>query len=108
MDDGPTIPRDLDLTDRSVPTCPLSVTVPWPIDERLKRLVDVVAADKLGPTSKKELAAALIQNAEPSAVWLFDKVMQYRHAQVGNAAFWLPDEQDPITFEPRKPGRPAG
>lgn len=105
MTPGPKIARDLDLTDTSVPTCPLSISVPWPVDERLQRLVEVVAADKLGPTSKKELAAALIQAAEPSSIWLFDKVMQYRHAKVGDAAFWLPGEEDPVTFEERKPGR---
>jgi hypothetical protein len=105
MTSGPKIPRSLDLTDASVPTCPLNVDVPWPIDERLRRLVDLVADEKLGPTSKKELAAALIQAADETGLQLWDKVVRYRETTVGDAAFWLPEDEDLITFEGRKPGR---
>lgn len=107
MDSGPTIPRALDLTDSSVPSCPLSVDVPFPVDQRLMRLVDLVTADKLGPTSKRELAAALIQTAEQSGLELWSRVLSYRRATVGDAAFWLPEDLDPITFEARKQGRRA-
>jgi hypothetical protein len=105
MANGPRIERDLELTDASVPTCPLSVGVPWPVDQRLLHLVDLVDADKLGPTSKLELAAALIQTAEADGLWLWDKVLRYRRATVGDAAFWIPGDEDPITFDARKPGR---
>lgn len=108
MDSGPTIPRELDLTDKTVPTCPMSFDVPWPIDQRLTRLVDLVTADKLGPTSKRELAAALVQTAEESGLQLWDRVLTYRRASVGDAAFWLPEDLDPIAFEGRRPGRRAG
>jgi hypothetical protein len=107
MAQGPTIARQLDLTDSSVPTCSLSVTVPWPVDQRLIKLVELVATTKLGPTSKRELAAALIQTADTSALQLWDKVLTYRRATVGDAAFWLPDVDDSVTFEPRMPGRPS-
>jgi len=107
MSQGPTIARHLDLRDSSVPDCSLNVKVPWPVDQRLIKLVDLVAADKLGPTTKRELAAALIQAADESGLQLWDKVLSYRHATVGDAAFWLPDADDPLTFAPRVPGRPS-
>jgi hypothetical protein len=109
MTSGPTIARTLELTDRSVTGCKLNVDVPWPVDQRLIRLVDLVAAEKLGPTSKRELAAALIQTAEPEGLWLWDRVLRYRNATVGDAAFWVPNHEDPITFDNRKLGRrPVG
>lgn len=102
---GPSLPRDLDLVDPAVPTCSLTIDLPWPVDERLARLVDRVAADKLGPTSKRELAAALIQTAPDSGLALWDNVLRYRQSTVGEAAFWLPADEDPLTFGERKPGR---
>jgi hypothetical protein len=105
MQSGPSILRALDLTDKSVPSCLLNVEVPWPVDQRLTQLVDLVAAEKLGPTTKRELAAALIQTAEESGLQLWDRVMTYRRAKVGDAAFWLPADLDPLTFEARKQGR---
>lgn len=105
MADGPSIDRNLDLTDPNVPTCALTLTVRWPVDERLGQLAELVNTEKLGPTTKVELASALIQTAEPNPLWLFDKVMHYRRATVGDAAFWIPDEVDPVPFEARKPGR---
>jgi hypothetical protein len=108
MNPGPTLARDLGLTDRTVPGCPLNVEVPWPVDERLGRLVDLIASDKLGPTSKRELAAALIQTADESGLQLWDKVVTYRRSTVGDAAFWLPRDQDPLTFESRRQGRRPG
>lgn len=107
MSNGPAIARQLGLTDSSVPTCALNVAVPWPIDQRLIKLVELVATEKLGPTSKRELAAALIQAADESGLQLWDKVMRYRHATVGEAAFWLPEAGDPIEFAARIPGRPS-
>jgi len=53
-------PRILELTHGSAPTCELNIRLPRVIDERLARLVDLVAAEKVGPTNKRELAAALI------------------------------------------------
>jgi hypothetical protein len=109
MATGPTIARVLKLRNASVPRCPLSVDVPWPVDERLLRLVELVDEDGLGPTSKRELAAALIQTTEPSGLWVWDKVLRFREATVGEAAFWIPGDEDPITFDGRKPGRrPVG
>jgi hypothetical protein len=108
MTSGPTIPRALGLTDRSVPTCPLNIDVPWPVDQRLIQLVDLVAAEKLGPTSKRELAAALIQSADESGLQLWDRVVTYRRATVGDAAFWLPESSETLTFEGRKQGRRPG
>jgi hypothetical protein len=105
MTSGPSLDRALNLTDRSVPGCLLNVDVPWPVDQRLIRLVDLVAAEKLGPTSKRELAAALIQTAEPEGLWLWDRVLRYRNGTVGEAAFWVPGDEDPITFDARKLGR---
>ena len=105
---GPTIGRDLKLRDPSVPTAPLSITVPYPVDERLLRLVDLVNEDDdFGSTSKLQLGAALIQAAEANPLWLWDKVVRYQRATVGEAAFWVPEGVDPITFEERKPGRRA-
>lgn len=108
MDPGPSISRTLDLTDTSVPACPLNVPVPWPIDQRLGRLARLVAEDKLGPTSKRELVAALIQTAEQSGLQLWDRILRYRRATVGDAAFWVPEDLDPITFDARARGRPPG
>jgi hypothetical protein len=108
MASGPSLLRSLHLTDRSVPVCPLNVQVPWPVDERLGRLVDLVTAEQLGPTSKKELAAALVMTAEESGLELWDRVLRYRRATVGDAAFWLPSDHDPIEFEERKRGRRPG
>jgi hypothetical protein len=102
---GPTLSRALDLTGPDVPKCSLNVQVPWPIDERLTRLVDLVAAEKLGPTSKWELAAALIQTAPEDGLALWDKALALRRATVGQATFWLPDDVDPVTFTERKRGR---
>jgi hypothetical protein len=102
---GPTLLRELELLDKTVPTCPLNVDVPWPVDQRLIQLVDLVSADKLGPTSKRELAAALIQTAPESGLELWDRVLTYRRCTVGKAAFWLPDDSETITFDARKPGR---
>jgi hypothetical protein len=82
--------------------------VPWPTDERLRRLVELVEADDdFGDTSKPELVSALIQAAEPDAVWLWDRILRFKRATVGQAAFWVPDDEDPITFDPRPPGRRA-
>lgn len=108
MDDGPTIQRSLDLTDVSVPAAQLNVPLPWPIDERLNRLVGLIAMDKLGPTTKRELTAALIQTAEPTALQLWERVLRYRRATVGDAAFWVPEAVDPIVFDARQRGRPRG
>ena len=105
---GPTLVRSLDLTDKSVPTCPLNIDIPWPVDERLGRLVDLVAAEKLGPTSKRELVAALIQTADASGLQLWDKVLTYRRSTVGDAAFWLPASTDQLTFEDRRRGPRRG
>jgi hypothetical protein len=107
MTTGPTIARSLELPDRSVPTCSLTVDVPWPVDQRLLRLVGLIDSERLGPSSKSELAAALIQNAEPAGLWLWDRVLRYRRATVGDAAFWVPTDEDPIPFDGRKPGRRA-
>jgi hypothetical protein len=106
MTSGPTLSRSTELTDRSVPTCSLNVPVPWPVDQRLTQLVRLVTAEKLGPTAKHELVAALIQTADASGLQLLDKVLTYRRATVGQAVFWLPADQDPVTFEERKLGRP--
>lgn len=108
MTPGPILSRELDLTDKSVSTCPLNVPLPWPVDERLARLVDLVAEERLGPTSKRELAAALIQTAEESGLQLWDRVLRYRRATVADAAFWLPNDLDPVQFEERKRGRRPG
>jgi hypothetical protein len=67
-------------------------------------LAGLVNAEKLGPTSKRELAAALIQTADESGLQLWDKVVGYRRATVGDAAFWVPDTDDPIAFAGRKSG----
>jgi hypothetical protein len=107
MEAGPELDRTLALRSPSVPTCALSLGVPWPIDERLRRLVDLVNADNLGPTSKRELAAALIQSAETDPLSLYSKVVSYRASTVGDAAFWMPNELDSIPFEGRRPGRPG-
>lgn len=104
-DGGPTLARDLRLRNRTVPMCPLNVDVPWPVDERLVRLVDLVHADSLGPTSKRELAAALIQTAEASGLAMWDRVMRFRNSTVGDAAFWVPEDETPVSFMARKPGR---
>lgn len=106
MDSGPTTQRTLNLTDRSVPTCSLNVSVPWPVDERLSQLANLVNAEGLGPTSKRELAAALVQTADETALQLWERVLRYRRATVGDAAFWVPQDVDPIAFEARKRGRP--
>ena len=105
MPDGPQVDRTLDLTDPTVPWCPLAVDVPWPIDERLQRLVDLVADEKLGPTSKREVAAALIQTAEESGLAIWDRVLRFRRAKVGDAAFWMPADEAIISFSARTPGR---
>jgi hypothetical protein len=107
MAEGPALSRALELTDPAVPRCSLNVHVPYPVDERLRRLAALVNAEKLGPTSKKELAAALIQTAEEDALPLWDRVLRFRNATVGNAAFWVPDTDDPVEFEGRERGRPG-
>lgn len=107
MSDGPSLDRELDLSDANVPRCPLTVDVPWPIDQRLRKLVDAVNDAKLGPTSKRELVGALIQGATPDPLDLFSRVVDYRNASVGDCAFWLPEHVDPVHFEGRKPGRPG-
>jgi hypothetical protein len=107
MATGPSLPRSLRLKDANVPTCALNVRVPHPVDERLRRLADLVNATNVGPTSKKELAAALIQTAEETPLQLWDRVMRFRDATVGDAAFWLPETEDEITFEARERGRPS-
>ncbi len=105
MDNGPQIPRDLGVKDASVPWCPLNVDVPWPIDQRLAELVDLVHDDHLGPTSKRELAAALIQTAPLSGLELWDRVLSYRRSTVGDVAFWIPPDVEVIQFSARKQGR---
>jgi hypothetical protein len=105
MADGPTLDRTLKLQNASVPVCPLNVDVPWPVDERLIRLVDLVAEEDLGPTSKRELAAALVFTAEESALAIWDRILRFRRGTVGDAAFWVPDDQTTITFAERKAGR---
>jgi hypothetical protein len=107
MSEGPKLDRGLDLDSPGVPRCSLNLSVPWPIDQRLGKLVDLVHSRRLGPTSKRELAAALIQSAETDALALFAKVVEYRDSTVGDAAFWMPEELDPIPFEERKLGRPG-
>jgi hypothetical protein len=98
-------PRILELTDGSAPTCDLNIRLPRVIDERLARLVDLVAADKVGPTNKRELAAALIFAAEPGGLALWDKLLSYRRATVGDAAFWVPDDDDLVPLGRRRPSR---
>lgn len=82
--------------------------VPWPVDQRLIKLVDLVHADKLGPTSKRELAAALVQTAPESGLELWDRILTFRKATVGDAAFWVADDVEVIEFDARKQGRRAG
>jgi hypothetical protein len=106
MTDGPKLHRDLSLVERTVPMCPMNVDVPWPVDERLLRLVDLVHDESLGPTSKRELAAALIYAAPASGLEMWDRIVTYRRASVGDAAFWVPGDSDPtIAFAERKSGR---
>ena len=105
MTPGPTINRSLKLKNPSVPPCSVNVDVPWPVAERLGRLAELVNADDLGPTTMKELAAALIQDADEAPLPLWDKVMRYRSTTVGECAFWLPADQAELTFAARKPGR---
>lgn len=105
MTPGPSLDRTLGLRAPSVPTCSLNVHVPWPVDERVGHLADLINAEGLGPVSKRELVAALIQTAEEAALPLWDRVLRYRRAAVGDAAFWAPEDQDPIDFEERKRGR---
>ena len=104
---GPQLARALSLTDSSVPTCSLNVDVPWPVDERLDRLVGLVLDEQLGPTSKRELAAALIHGAPNSGLELWDRVLTFRRATVGECAFWLPPDEETCVFRERRQGRPA-
>ena len=105
MDHGPTLLRSLLLRDSTVPRCSLGIAVPWPVDERLARLAQAVEAEHLGPTSKHELGAALVQTAPDTALELWDRVLTYRRSTVGDAAFWLPDDAEILEFSVRKPGR---
>ena len=102
---GPELSRSLRLTDAAVPTCSLNVEVPWPIDERLDRLVELIHAEDLGPSSKRELAAALVQTAPTSGLELWDRVLRLRRSTVGDTAFWLPDDTDVCGFRARRAGR---
>ena len=101
---GPRIDRSLLLQDSSVPTCSLNTEVPWPVDERLDRLVGLIAGDQLGPSSKRELAAALIQTAPESGLELWDRVLRFRRSTVGESAFWVPSDETMIAFSERKSG----
>jgi hypothetical protein len=103
-DDGPTLDSSLRLTEATVPTCSLNVELPWPVDERLGRLVDLVRDEGLGPTSKRELAAALLYAASPAGLQLWEAVVNYRRATVRDAAFWASKDDERVTFQPRKPG----
>ncbi len=104
---GPSLSRSIRLADATIPPCSLNIQVPWPVDERLRRLAELMNGEGLGPTSKKELGAALIQTAEETPLQLWDRVLKFRNATVGDAAFWLPASEDPIVLEARQRGRPS-
>jgi hypothetical protein len=80
-----------------------SITWPLPLDNLLDRLVEI--SDEFGqPTSRKELAAAIVFAAPRDGDDLAELLLAYRRAQVSDIAPEGVAAENVIDFEVRRPG----
>lgn len=80
-----------------------SITWPLPLDNLLDRLVET--SDEFGqPTSRKELAAAVLFAAPRDGEALAELLLAYRRAHVADVAPGGSAADNVIDFEVRRPG----